>query len=86
MRFPGRIWRVLRLDGSVYREVARDCAATRQAILIYVLPALFAGVAGFFSSDEEAPFTRFGFAVLWAPAGLLFLTTALQWSGRQVLG
>lgn len=60
MRFPGRIWRVLRLDASVYREVARDGAATRQAIFIYVLPALVAGVAGFFSSEEEAPFTKFG--------------------------
>ncbi len=86
MKFPGRIWRVLRLDPSVYREVARDGAATRQAVLIYVLPALVAGVAGFFNPEQVAPFTEFGFVVLWAPAGLVILPTTLQWSGRQVLG
>jgi len=77
---------VLRLDASVYREVAGDGAATRQAVVIYVFPALVAGLAGFFSPEEEAPFTKFGFAVLWAPAGLVTLTSTLRWSGRQIIG
>jgi hypothetical protein len=86
MTFPGRIWRVLRLDASVYREVAGDGAATRQAVLIYVFPGLAAGLAGFFNPAEAAPLTRFGFAVLWAPAGLMLLTTSQMWSARRVLG
>ncbi len=85
MTFPGRIWRVVWLDVSVYREVAQDGSATQQAVFIYVFPALVAGLVGFLSTKEAAPFTNLGYAVLWAPAALVSLTSTLRWSGRQII-
>ncbi len=67
MIFPVRVWRVLRLDASVYREVARDGAATRQAFFIYVLPAILDTMAALFDPGAPTPTTDFGFAMLIVP-------------------
>ena len=84
MRFPGRIWRVLRLDASVYREVARDGATTRQAFLIYVLPAIVLAMAAL-SDPEAPPITDFGVAVLLVPVLAIFWTSSVQWIGVRVV-
>ena len=86
LTFLGRIWRVLRLDASVYREVAKDNDATRQAILIYLLPALLVAVATFFVPEERTPITGFGITVLLVPVLAVSWTSIVRWAGARVVG
>ena len=85
IEFVKRTWRVLRLDASVYREVARDGAATRQAFLIYVLPALVVAMAALSDPAAPTPITDFGFAVLLVPLLAMFWTSSVQWVGIRVV-
>lgn len=85
-KFVGRIWWVIRIDASVYREVARDGAATRQAVLIYVLPAIVVTMAALSDPEAPTPITDFGIALLLVPVVAIFWTSSVQWMGVRVVG
>lgn len=78
---PGRMIRAARLEGELYREVAVDPLAMRQAILVVLAAGLLSGLGGV-TGGFEVVLT----SVMLAPFGWLITSFLAYVIGRRVLG
>jgi hypothetical protein len=82
-----RAVRVFRLDRAVFQEVADDHLATGQALLVLIILALAAGVAGVFNPNLPGPpLVRFAAEVISTLFGWFLLVLLALTAGRTLRG
>jgi uncharacterized membrane protein YvlD (DUF360 family) len=82
-----RARRVLRMDRSLFREVADDPLATGQALFIFIVLALVSGVVGVFNPNQPGPpLLRFVAEVISSLVGWSLMVFLVLVAGRALKG